>query len=123
MASQGSSHMAAPLSDHSALSERDDHLIGRGCNILALARLACGHQEIARMLERRPMADAVEGRYQAFRSAAEGGELAPVTEGKWVGIAFGPSSFGAPVQHQIWKHRLARIVHLAPSGARCKDVA
>jgi hypothetical protein len=35
----------------------------------------------------------------------------------------GPGSFGPPLKHEIGKHRLARIVHLAALRACCKDVA
>jgi hypothetical protein len=60
-------------------------LIGCCGDIFALSRLGCGHQEVAGVFERRQMADAVEGRNQAFGSAAKRGQLATVAEGKRAG--------------------------------------
>jgi len=69
------------------LPEHDGDLIGRRGNILALARLCCRHEQVARMLQRRPMADAVEGGDQTLGSAPQRGERAPVSEGDSTGTA------------------------------------
>lgn len=51
--------------------------MGGRSNVPALARLCCGHQEVAGVFQRRPMADAVKGRNLAFGSAVQRAQLAP----------------------------------------------